>query len=64
VPFVQGVVPVTCKQWLLSVAQVTYDEPEHVLPATLQPEGAVHVHEAEPIVPVQLWFVGHIAEGP
>jgi hypothetical protein len=64
VPFVHGVVPVTARQLLLSLAQVTYDAPEHVLPATLQPEGAAHVHEAAPIVPVQLWFVGHIAEGP
>jgi hypothetical protein len=49
---------------LLSVAQETYDDPEHVLPAVLQPDGVVHVHDAEPWATVQLWFVGHIAGGP
>jgi hypothetical protein len=65
VPFVHGVgLPATYRQLLLSVAQVTYDEPEHVLPAVLHPDGATHWHDAEPELTEQLWLERHIWGGP
>jgi hypothetical protein len=47
------------------LSQVTYaEEPEHTVPTTVQGAVSLHVHDAAPALPVQVWFGSvHAAAG-